>query len=142
MARPLHERIRSLIPQSVKDVVPESIKEKIRPPAWRDPVVETPEWAKSEGKTKWTLGAPATTAGQIAVEQDAKGYPLPAPVSLPEGLYGKITAVGPTWVVFQPNSHAVGYRVYNPNTNLNPLLPENERKWGRLVEVSAEELDA
>jgi len=146
----LHERLRKLIPQTVKDIVPETVKEKLRPPAWREPVVEAPEWAKSKGKVKWVLGTPAmvfaadpAAGGAITVTKDAKGYPLPAPVTLPYGTEGTVTAVGPTWVVFQPNSSEEGYRVYNPDDSLNPLLPESERKWGRrgLIEVTLADLE-
>ncbi|APU88970.1 hypothetical protein Rctr197k_173 [Virus Rctr197k] len=132
----LHERLRQLIPQSVKDRIPESVKDKLRPPAWREPENPVPEWAQEQGKVKWTLGSPARVEHETVTALDSKGHQTDA-VRFAVGLEGTVTAIGPDFLVFQPQGWDRGYRV--PKTNLAPLTPERERKWG-VVEVGVADL--
>lgn len=147
MPRPLHERLRELIPQRVKDVVPEAVKDRLRPPAWEKPstgLSTPPDWARGErGQLKFVWGDPAVVwsedaslgFGTIATE-DAKGYPLPEPVTLPQGTEGTIAAVGPDFVVLQVGE--AGYRISKDHV-LNQK-PEVERRISRWLEVTVSDI--
>lgn len=148
MPKPLHQRLRELIPQQVKDRIPESVKERIRPPAWRDQPVtfKAPEQSYgSRGELKFVWGDPAMVwgpQGGTTVYEDSKGYPLPEPVVLPYGTEGTMVAVGPDFVVLQfgEGPDAPRYRV-SKNDVVN-TKPEHERKFSRVITVSAADLEA
>lgn len=126
----LHERLRELkdlVPEGVRNRIPERIKEKIRPPAWREPEqvgpsrYPVPEWSRPEWAQETEPGvepepeafapeyltrAPAMIAssrpdGGVTAYLDAKGRKLPAPIELPYGTEGRIVRIGPDWVGFQ-----------------------------------------
>lgn len=127
----LHERLRELkdlVPESVRSRIPEGIKDKLRPPAWKEPPVEgpsrypVPEWARPEWaqepavpgqatapeafEPEYLTRAPAMISsarpdGGTTAYLDAKGRKLPAPIELPYGTEGRIVRIGPDWVGFQ-----------------------------------------
>lgn len=153
MGKPLHQRLRELIPDEVKKRIPESVKDKIRPPAWREPEqapFEAPEVARGQkGELKFVWGDPAMVWGDVAkgggtvVTEDSKGYKLPSPVKLPYGTTGKMVATGPDFVVVQfgDGPDAARYRV-NKRDVVN-TKPEHERKFSqrrRVVEVTIQDL--
>ena len=139
----LHERLRHLLPDQVLNRIPE----KLKPPAWREPQFEIPDWWKNEqGSLQWVPGTPAKVyskapgaSGGTLATQDSKGHRLGTPVRLEYGTEGTVTAIGPDFLVFQPHGWDHGVRV--PKTDLLNLVPEKERKARRIIEVTAAELE-
>lgn len=139
-----------MIPKSVKDRVPEAVKDKIRPPAWRDtnttpgsaPAAPTfsPDWAKDKyskalkfvwGDRAFILSSKPELRYGVYVYEDSKGRPLPEPILIPANSEGTMVAVGPDFVVMQfgEGPDAGRYRV--PKDDVFNSKPESERRLGR-----------
>ena len=67
MAKPLHERLRGLLPDKVREKIPE----KWQPPAWRAPAYAPSPWAGED--LEWNPGDPAEVPLGAYALGDAKG---------------------------------------------------------------------
>ena len=122
MPKPLHERLRDFIPERLRERIPEAMQ----PPAWRAPVQEPSPWAKDEaGQLEWVPGDRAETVRDVVSALDSKGKKRPE-VRLPAGTPGRITAVGPDFVVFQWTNEP-GVRL--PKKDVGNLVAPKERRW-------------
>lgn len=129
MPKLLHERLRGLLPESVRSRIPE----RYQPPAWRAPVNPVPAAAKDEtGSVAWALGDTAELSTDFTATLDAKEKTLHPPVQLPQGTVGRVVALGPDFVVLSIDG-APGVRV--PKTVVVNLDEPSDARWARISAV-------
>lgn len=127
MPKLLHERLRGLLPESVRSRIPE----RYQPPAWRAPVNPVPAAAKDEtGSVAWALGDTAELSTDFTATLDAKEKTLHPPVQLPQGTVGRVVALGPDFVVLSVDG-APGVRV--PKTVVVNLDEPSDARWARVA---------
>lgn len=117
MAKPLHERLRGLLPDKVREKIPE----KWQPPAWRAPVYAPSPWAGED--LEWNPGDPAEVPLGAYALGDAKGREIEH--YIPPGTKGKVVAVAEGFVVFSDGQ--AGYQLLK--SDVRSLVPKKERKW-------------
>lgn len=155
MPPPLHERVKRLLPQKVLDRIPE----KLKPPAWREPVFDPAttrtqtleEWPQREvGELRFVWGDPAFIWSRepdrgVTVTENSKGKPID-PVRLPHGTKGRMVAVGPDFVVLEVGEGYDARRYRVPKHSVFNTKPEHERKLGRgrgrgrILEITAHDV--
>jgi hypothetical protein len=117
VADPLHEKLRRLLPDKVRQKIPE----KWQPPAWRAPVNEVSPWAGPD--LEWNPGDPAEVPTGAHALADAKGRDVEHYV--PPGTQGKVVAIAEGFVVFFDGQAA--YQLLK--SDVRSLVPKKKRKW-------------
>lgn len=142
MPKPLHQRLRDIIPKSVETRIPE----KLKPPAWREPKWTPPPEALEQEDLTFVWGDPAMVVDDVVAHLDSKGKPLPTPLQIPRGTRGRMVGVGPDFVVMEfgeddPTYGAEAQRYRIPKQHVVNMKPKKERKLGRrVIEVGLADL--